>query len=530
MRRGLASVLTMALCLFLCAPAWANKRVALIIGVNAYQSLSPLSNPVPDAHAIATALKRYGFAVTEHYDLDRAAMLDALENFSLESGQADVALVYYAGHGMEIAGKNILAPKDMEIDCEKKLPRRSVDLDQLFDAIAGAPKQVVLLDSCRNDPFPQCPSRSAGSGAGFRGIARAGGEGRSLLIANATLSGQLAADGSPGQNSPFAKALLARFETDPHLQLRDLLDMASQDVSVSSRGTQVPEVLTRGGAPRICLDESRCGERQANIQPQAQPEAQPEPHGQLLPSPKSFAAIDPGMLAAKAWEDAKGSNNRTVLEAFVNRHKDSFYSELAAARLRELASSEKTHNCVGPRTIFEDPFDTYDPKWGWESASLKAIGGRFIIELAPHKLDFAVNQDSYYDDAEICVTYTYADGKIPDQAWAGVMFWYTDPKNLYAFALSPLGTTAIWRLVDNNWNQLGDWEQNSAIRTGPGSSNNIRVVTKGSKATLFVNDVEIRSFTGEPPADGQLVGLIGEALEKSDAVTHAFDNFTVSTP
>ncbi len=213
--------------------------------------------------------------MSEHYDLDRASMLDALENFSLDAGQADVALVYYAGQGMEIAGKNILAPRDLEIDCEKKLPRRSVDLDQLFDAIAGAPKQVVMLDSCRNDPFPQCPSRSAGSGSGFRGIARAGGEGHSLLIANATLSGQLAADGSPGQNSPFAKALLARFESDPHLQLRDLLDMASQDVSVNSRGTQVPEILTRGGAPRVCLDESRCGQQQANIQPQPQPQPQP---------------------------------------------------------------------------------------------------------------------------------------------------------------------------------------------------------------------------------------------------------------
>ncbi len=193
------------------------------------------------------------------------------------------------------------------------------------------------------------------------------------------------------------------------------------------------------------------------------------------------------------------------------------YSQLAGARLRELAAGEKTHNCAGPRTIFEDAFDNYDPKWGWESASLKAIGGRFIIELAPHKLDFAVNQDSYYDDAEICVTYTYADGKIPDQAWAGVMFWYTDAKNFYVFALSPLGTTAIWRFKDEKWDQIGEWQDNKAIRTGPGSSNNLRIVTRGKEAKLFINETEIRSFNGEPPPDGQLVGLIGEALEKSDA-------------
>jgi uncharacterized caspase-like protein len=439
MRRVLLSVIALLFCLGWTNEARADKRVALVIGVSDYQTLSKLNNPVPDGRAIAAALKAYGFAVTEHYDLDRASMLDALEEFSLVSGQAETALVYYAGHGMEIAGKNILAPKDMEIDCEKKLPRRSVDLDQLFDAVSGAPKQVVLLDSCRNDPFPQCPSRSAGSGAGFRGIARVGGEGSSLLIANATLSGQLAADGSAGQNSPFAKALLARFQSDANLHLRDMLDMAAQDVSVASRGTQVPEILTRGGAPRVCLDQAACGGQQQSAALQEQQIQQKQQAQQEQQS----AAVDPSVHAAQAWEAAKNSTSRSVLEAFINRYGDTFYSELAAARLKDLQSSEKTHSCSGAATVYEDGFESFDPKWGFESASLKTIGGRLLIELAPHKIDWAINQDSYYDDVDVCVTYTYADGKTPDQAWAGVMFWYTDAKNFYVFAVSPAGTTAI---------------------------------------------------------------------------------------
>ncbi len=540
MRRVLMPVFALALCVLAASPAFANKRVALIIGVNAYQSLSPLTNPVPDAQAIAAALKTYGFAVTEHYDLDRATMLDALEEFSLLSGQAQIALVYYAGHGMEIAGKNILAPKDMEIDCVKKSPRRSVDLNQLFDAVAGAPHQVVLLDSCRNDPFPQCPSRSAGSGAGFRGISRAGGEGASLLIANATLSGQLAADGSPGQHSPFAKALLARFKTDAHMHLRDLLDSASQDVSVASRGGQVPEILTRGGSPRVCLNEAACGQP-GQTQASLLPEGQQNPaqnQGQALgllqqqqqqrdPQPQQqLAAIDPTAMAAQAWEEVKNSSNQTVIAAFIARYNDSFYRTLAEERLNELRRSAKTHGCAG--TAFEDVFDAHDPKWGPETDQFKTADGQFKIQLEPHKLNFTVNQASFYDDAEVCVTYKFEQGTKTDQAWGGVVFWYTDAQNLYAFGVSPGGTIAVWRLVNNAWENPVPWAANAAVRAGVGAVNNIRVVTQGPKALLYVNDVHVQTITGQPPAGGQLVGLIGEALEKADYTVHAFDNFSVS--
>ena len=136
-----------------------------------------------------------------------------------------------------MAGKNVLAPKDMEIDCEKKTPKRALDLDQLFSAVAGAPQQIVLLDACRNDPFPQCPKRGIG---GFRGFTRVGAEDRSLLIANSTLGGQLAADGSPGEHSPFAKALLTRFSTDASSYLRDLLEQAGGDVQKASHGARCP--------------------------------------------------------------------------------------------------------------------------------------------------------------------------------------------------------------------------------------------------------------------------------------------------
>jgi len=262
-------VAALALCVALWSQAEAQgKRVALIIGMGEYQHLSSLTNPVPDAKAIAAELKSHGFEVSENYNLTRADLLDVLEAFKRQATGAEVALVYYAGHGMEVEGKNVLAPVDMEIACENKTAVRSVALEQLFDAAGGAPQQIVLLDACRNNPFPQCPSRGANTGSGFRGFSRLTEEDRSLLIANATLSGKLAADGDAGDHSPFAKSLLKNFEAHPRLFLRDLLDLTAQEVRVASRGNQVPEITTQGGSPKICLDVAGCGEGGPSVAPE----------------------------------------------------------------------------------------------------------------------------------------------------------------------------------------------------------------------------------------------------------------------
>ena len=259
MFRIIAAALVLMLAAILPASA-EGKRVALVIGMGQYQHLSRLENPVPDAKAIAAELRAHGFEVSEHYDLDRADLLDALETFKRQAAGADVALVYYAGHGMEIEGKNVVAPTDMEVECENKTTLRSVELDQLFAAAGPAPQQIVLLDACRNNPFPQCPTRGVNSGSGFRGFSRQTEEDRSLLIANATLSGQLAADGDSGDHSPFAKSLLKNFDANPHLFMRDVLELTAKDVRVASRGAQVPEITTRGGSPHVCLDAAGCGE------------------------------------------------------------------------------------------------------------------------------------------------------------------------------------------------------------------------------------------------------------------------------
>ena len=139
MFRSVAAALVLLISASLPASADA-KRVALVIGMSSYQHLSSLPNPVPDAKAVAAALKGHGFGVSEYYDLDRAGLLDALERFERDATGAEVAVVYYAGHGMSIQGKNLIAPTDMEIACEDKTTIRSVDLQQLYKAAGPAPQ------------------------------------------------------------------------------------------------------------------------------------------------------------------------------------------------------------------------------------------------------------------------------------------------------------------------------------------------------------------------------------------------------
>jgi formylglycine-generating enzyme required for sulfatase activity len=238
--------------------AYAEKRVALVIGNSAYDQMATLINPAPDAKAVAELFSANGFAVTARYDLTFVDFNDALADFTSSASGADAAIIYYAGHGLEVAGKNILAAKDMPDVCAAGSVKRAIPLERLFDAVAGARSRIVLLDACRSDPFPQCKSRGSGQASGFRGLARL--EDTGLLIVNATLSGQVADDGQPGDHSPFAKALLTRLGQRPGAPLFEALTAAAGDVSASGR--QTPEVILRGAVPRICLKEPCEGEAQ----------------------------------------------------------------------------------------------------------------------------------------------------------------------------------------------------------------------------------------------------------------------------
>jgi hypothetical protein len=194
-----------------------------------------------------------------------------------------------------------------------------------------------------------------------------------------------------------------------------------------------------------------------------------------------------------------------------------------------LVSPHAAFACDDSRVKYRDGFESMDLLWGLPNNLKKVEDGTFVFTLEPRTLDFTVNQFERLGDVDVCVTTTWKSGSEAEQTWSGLVFWATDDQNLYAFGVSPQGTVSVWRLVDNSWVNPLRWTAHDAVKTGPGAVNKIRVKTRGDKATFVLNDVEIGSMRGIAP-EGHFVGLIAEALEKSDAVTHAFDDFAVALP
>jgi len=197
----------------LASPQVSARRVALVVGMSAYTSISPLRNTEADARAVGAMLERLGFTVDLAIDVPLAQMKDTITAFSRKSETADIAVVYYAGHGVEAAGENYLIPIDIKVDDPAKIPDQAVSLRSVLGSVAHARKlRIVILDSCRNNPFPASPDFTAA--AGKAGASAIGGDGltapdpsQGMLVVYAAEGGKVALDGE-GEHSPFTSAIL----------------------------------------------------------------------------------------------------------------------------------------------------------------------------------------------------------------------------------------------------------------------------------------------------------------------------------
>ena len=236
MRRPIAFLF---LWLCLAASAFADSRVALVIGNSAYAGVGALSNPKHDAALVAATLGGEGFKVTLVQDANRIAMLKALRGFSDEADQADWALVYYAGHGIEVGGVNYLLPIDVELREDRDAQDEAISLNRVLDAVASAHKlRLVILDACRNNPFAATMKRSIYTRAVVdRGLAPADPP-AGILVVYAAEAGQVAEDGASG-HSPFTAALAQALQ-EPGLEVRRLFDAVTADVVDATGGHQRP--------------------------------------------------------------------------------------------------------------------------------------------------------------------------------------------------------------------------------------------------------------------------------------------------
>ncbi|KJC50826.1 caspase family protein [Bradyrhizobium sp. LTSP857] len=229
------------------APAVRGMRMALIIGNGAYAHVKALPNPPNDARAVARSLRDIGFTVFEGVDLDRAAMQKMTRDFLRDAARAQVVVVYYAGHGVQVDGRNYLIPVDVELKPGASMTEAMIDMDTIM---AGLDDQVrtniLIFDACRNNPMAQ-HAASAGTNRGIEGASGLAaptslGAGATLgagtLIAFATAPGQVALDGE-GANSPFSAALSRHIGT-PGLEVQQMLTRVRAEVVSTTKSKQVP--------------------------------------------------------------------------------------------------------------------------------------------------------------------------------------------------------------------------------------------------------------------------------------------------
>ena len=235
---GLLAVLASAV---LCTvPALAQTRVALVIGNSAYRHVPALPNPRNDASDVAASLERLGFAVRRIDDAGFEQMRRALLEFGTAARGADMAIVFFAGHGMEIGGDNWLVPVDAELKSDLDTEQEAISLRNVVVTVSAASKLgLVVLDACRNNPFMAKMQRTAATRAVDRGLARVEPTG-SVLVAYAARDGTVADDGT-GRNSPFTTALLRHMET-PGLEINFLFRRVRDDVITATGRRQEPFV------------------------------------------------------------------------------------------------------------------------------------------------------------------------------------------------------------------------------------------------------------------------------------------------
>jgi hypothetical protein len=234
------SLLTACLCLLAAASHAADgKRVALVVGAGAYKNAPQLDNPPRDARAVAASLQRLGFDTNLVIDPDRPALEQAVRALGDKSRNAEAAVFFYAGHGLESGGHNYILPVGAKLASPRDLPFETLDLDLvLASADGGAKTLLIFLDACRDNPFLRNLS-GAGRGVGTRGgLAAPAADVSGTLIAFSTAPGRTADDGD-GQNSPFTKALLHQIET-PGLEVRQMLGRVRGEVRQATNGQQTP--------------------------------------------------------------------------------------------------------------------------------------------------------------------------------------------------------------------------------------------------------------------------------------------------
>lgn len=302
-------------------PVRAEKRVALVIGNSAYNHAPRLRNPVNDAEAVAALLKRLNFDVLKGIDLTDKGFAKTIGDFSekLDAG-ADVAVFFYAGHGLQVNGKNYLAPVDAKLQREASLEFEAVRLNTILSLMERRDgTTLVFLDACRDNPLAHNLARNMGTrsttiGRGLAPIKT----GVGTLIAFATQPGNVAMDGK-GVHSPFAWALLKHAET-PGLEIEGMMRRVRRDVIAATSGAQVPWNHSSLTAPFRFKEKPDAGGESSTATKQ----------------PYNVKATE-----LSFWESIRGSTNAALYMEYLRRYPGGDFAVIAGSKLYQLKKVQK---------------------------------------------------------------------------------------------------------------------------------------------------------------------------------------------
>ena len=299
-----------------CTTALADKRVALVIGNSAYKSAPQLANPVSDAGLIGGMLKKAGFdSVDIRQDLNAPEMRKALREFAARTRGADIAVIYYAGHGLEVDGTNYLIPTDAALETDTDVYDEALPIDRVLVSIEPAKQlRLVILDACRDNPFAKSMKRTVASRAIGRGLAKVEPTSPNTMIAFAAKAGSTASDGD-SRNSPFAVALTEHLPK-PGLDLRKAFGFVRDDVLKATGYKQEPFVYGSLGGDDVALVPAKPA---AAAGPQANPQDS----------------------VRRDYELALQAGLREAWEAFLQTYPDGFYANLARVQLKKIAAEEE---------------------------------------------------------------------------------------------------------------------------------------------------------------------------------------------
>ena len=220
-------------------PAMADRRMALVMGNSAYKNMTPLANAAGDARAMAELLRKAGFAVTESIDATQEQTTAQLVAFRKSAGEADVALVYYAGHAITIDGVHFLLPVDAGLKPGKDVDLgRGIELDA-DHTIGGAAVRVILLDASRDNPLKNVSGATSEKSRALMTLPPDTRTPRGVLVGYATGPGQTASDGKKGGHRPYAKALLDNI-AKPGVELQQAMRMVRDQVNRETNKSQLP--------------------------------------------------------------------------------------------------------------------------------------------------------------------------------------------------------------------------------------------------------------------------------------------------